>query len=144
MSLSNPMDCSPPGYSIHGILQARVLEWDAIAFSLFSCYCFINIPTSHPPFWRLQLHAYLAAFSHLTVNGYSTVFHPFFSICFILGSFCCGSFKFIFTLFSVCNLLISSHIFFLLDIVILISRHSIWVTFISSIFYLFSNFSLTA
>ena len=30
---SDPMDCSPPGPSIHGILQARVLEWVAIAFS---------------------------------------------------------------------------------------------------------------
>ena len=30
---SGPMDCSPPGSSIHGILQARVLEWAAIAFS---------------------------------------------------------------------------------------------------------------
>ena len=28
----NPMDCSLPGSSIHGIFQARVLEWDAIAF----------------------------------------------------------------------------------------------------------------
>ena len=32
-TLSDPMDCSPPGSSIHGIFQARVLEWDAIAFS---------------------------------------------------------------------------------------------------------------
>ena len=32
-TLSDPMDCSPPGSSIHGILQARVLEWGAIAFS---------------------------------------------------------------------------------------------------------------
>ena len=30
---SNPMDCSPPGSSVHGICQARVLEWVAIAFS---------------------------------------------------------------------------------------------------------------
>ena len=30
---SNPMDCSLPGYSAHGIFQARVLEWGAIAFS---------------------------------------------------------------------------------------------------------------
>ena len=30
---SNPMDCSPPGSSVHGILQARVLEWVAIVFS---------------------------------------------------------------------------------------------------------------
>ena len=32
-ALSNPMDCSPPGSSVHGIFQARVLEWAAIAFS---------------------------------------------------------------------------------------------------------------
>ena len=31
-TLSDPMDCSPTGSSIHGILQARVLEWGAIAF----------------------------------------------------------------------------------------------------------------
>ena len=33
-TLSYPMDCSPPGSSIHGIFQARVLEWGAIAFSV--------------------------------------------------------------------------------------------------------------
>ena len=32
-TLSEPMDCSLPGSSIHGIFQARVLEWGAIAFS---------------------------------------------------------------------------------------------------------------
>ena len=32
-TLSNPMDCSPPGSSVHGIFLARVLEWGAIAFS---------------------------------------------------------------------------------------------------------------
>ena len=32
-TLSEPMDCSPPGSSVHGICQARVLEWGAIAFS---------------------------------------------------------------------------------------------------------------
>ena len=38
---SDRMDCSPPGSSVHGIFQARVLEWGAIAFSehilLISC-----------------------------------------------------------------------------------------------------------
>ena len=29
------MDCSLPGFSIHGIFQARVLEWGAIAFSVY-------------------------------------------------------------------------------------------------------------
>ena len=32
-TLSDPMDCSLPGFSIHGIFQARVLEWGAIAFA---------------------------------------------------------------------------------------------------------------
>ena len=34
-TLSDPMDCSPPGSSVHGIVQARVLEWGAIAFSVY-------------------------------------------------------------------------------------------------------------
>ena len=33
LTLCDPMDYSPPGYSVHGILQARTLEWVAIAFS---------------------------------------------------------------------------------------------------------------
>ena len=33
-TLSDPMDCSLPGSSIHGIFQARVVEWGAIAFSI--------------------------------------------------------------------------------------------------------------
>ena len=33
LTLRNPMDCSLPGSSIHGIFQARVLEWGTIAFS---------------------------------------------------------------------------------------------------------------
>ena len=35
-TLSDPMDCSLPGSSTHGIFQARVLEWGAIAFSKFT------------------------------------------------------------------------------------------------------------
>ena len=33
LTLSDPMDCSPPDSSIHGSFQARVLEWGATAFS---------------------------------------------------------------------------------------------------------------
>ena len=33
-TLSDPMDCNPSGSSVHGIFQARVLEWGAIAFSV--------------------------------------------------------------------------------------------------------------
>ena len=38
-TLRDPMDCSPPGSSIHGIFQARVLEWGAIAFSHWWATC---------------------------------------------------------------------------------------------------------
>ena len=35
-TLNDPMDCSLPGSFVHGIFQARVLEWDAIAFSVLT------------------------------------------------------------------------------------------------------------
>ena len=41
--LSDPMDCSPPGSSVHGISQARVLEWGAIAFSDRYTYGYLNL-----------------------------------------------------------------------------------------------------
>ena len=41
LTLSDPMDCNLPGSSIHGIFQARVLEWVAIAF-----YYVINLMKS--------------------------------------------------------------------------------------------------
>ena len=34
LTLSDPMDCSSPGSSVHGIFQARVLEWGAVAYTL--------------------------------------------------------------------------------------------------------------
>ena len=46
-TLSDPMDCSPPGSSIHGVFQARALEWGATAFSSDSitvcCYYTITL-----------------------------------------------------------------------------------------------------
>ena len=38
LTLSHPMDCRPPGSPVHGIFQARVLEWAVIAFSSISLY----------------------------------------------------------------------------------------------------------
>ena len=35
LTLNDPTDCSLPGSSVHGVFQARVLEWAAIAFSVF-------------------------------------------------------------------------------------------------------------
>ena len=43
LTLSNPMDRSLPGSSIHGIFQARVLEWGAIAFSALAAKNIINL-----------------------------------------------------------------------------------------------------
>ena len=37
-TLSDPMDCSLPGFSVHGIFQARVMEWVAISFSVEAIY----------------------------------------------------------------------------------------------------------
>ena len=42
-TLSDPMDCSLPGSSVHGIFQARVLEWGAIAFSNIGVYLINNV-----------------------------------------------------------------------------------------------------
>ena len=49
LTLCNPMDCSPPGSSVQGILQARILEWVAISSSRASsqprdqtCSCYIS------------------------------------------------------------------------------------------------------
>ena len=45
---SDPMDCSPPGFPIYGIFQARVLEWGAIAFSTKSpTACQLNTSCNH-------------------------------------------------------------------------------------------------
>ena len=40
---SGPMDCSLPGSPAHGIFQARVLEWVAIAFSVYNLYMLSNL-----------------------------------------------------------------------------------------------------
>jgi len=38
VGLCDPMDCSPPGSSVHEILQARILDWVAIPFSNMELY----------------------------------------------------------------------------------------------------------
>ena len=51
LTVSDPMDCSPPGSSVRGIFQARVLEWGAIAFSIFS---FSSVPLMEKSWSRTQ------------------------------------------------------------------------------------------
>ena len=53
-----PTDCSPPGSSVHGIFQARVLEWGAMAFSEFpGPVLSIRIDTFTQVFPALQAHS---------------------------------------------------------------------------------------
>ena len=51
LTLSDPMDCSLPGSSIYGILQARVLEWGAIAFSVWIWSVFKYLGMSNTILW---------------------------------------------------------------------------------------------
>ena len=62
-TLSDPMDCSPPGSSIHGIFQARVLEWGAIAFSRDLSYPRIKL--EHPVLCLLHWQEDSLPLSHL-------------------------------------------------------------------------------
>ena len=49
-TLRDPMNCSLPGSSVHGIFQARVLEWGAIAFSEQVSFYFMTLVTVHGDF----------------------------------------------------------------------------------------------
>ena len=49
-TLSDPIDCSLPGSSIHGIFRARVLEWGAIAFSVLHLKTHQNFEATYPSF----------------------------------------------------------------------------------------------
>ena len=74
LTLHDPMDCSLPGSSIHGIFQARVLEWGAIAFSdcilldvskffcsdlsCLACECSFHVNAGIPNPWLCTLVAF--------------------------------------------------------------------------------------
>ena len=65
LTLCGPMDCSPPGSSVHGILQARILEWVAVSSfrgslgpSIPSLLCFLHwqvgyLPLAQPKDWQI-------------------------------------------------------------------------------------------
>ena len=91
---SDPMDCSLPGSSVHGICQTRVLEWVAIAFSsrsliqvkLYSIFSSVlglfhltssgcSICYNSVFFKPDNFPTYHIVFIHLTINGYIDCFH---------------------------------------------------------------------
>ena len=80
-TLYNPMDCSLPGSSLHGILQARVQEWVAISFSrgssrprdqtLVSC-----IPGRHFNLWATREVHVISTFACMSVQSCPTLCAP--------------------------------------------------------------------
>ena len=83
LTLSDSMDCSPPGSSAHGIFQARVLEWGAIAFS-----------DSVPSLWHIFA---LKDVRHLKIK-IRKVMGRWRALCFQTAKSCCVfSFEFYFT-----------------------------------------------
>ena len=71
-TLCDPIDGSPPGSSIHGILQARVLEWGAIAFSVHQALD--RISEIHPPLDQTLLFLSSASYHQLKLF-FSSIIH---------------------------------------------------------------------
>ena len=67
-TLSDPMDCSPPGSSVHGIFQARVLEWGAIAFSKMFTMCQTLLPGTLQKISHLIFLTYFIFYTVLKVT----------------------------------------------------------------------------
>ena len=92
-TLCNPMDCSPPGSSILGILQARVLEWVASAFSENGVIWAIKISTpwsQMKPAWTpvFQTSFWLSRSIHFQIS-YLNLALPNSSRCFLWRGFMC-------------------------------------------------------
>ena len=60
LTFSDRMDCSLPGSSVHGIFQARVLEWDAIAFS----HIYVLVVSNNKNFLHDICKVYFDKFEH--------------------------------------------------------------------------------
>ena len=77
-TLSNPMDSSLPGSSIHGIFQARVLEWGAIAFSKVIS----NLSQTSNQFKELNFIVWKISDRYFSYNSaFSNVFHYLLNTC---------------------------------------------------------------
>ena len=79
---SNPMDFSPPGSSVHGIFQARVLEWGAIAFPRIYILLYIKWITN-----RDLLYSTGNYIQYLAIAYNATEYEKEY-VC-IAGSLCC-------------------------------------------------------
>ena len=86
-TLWDPMDCSSPGSSVHGLLQARILEWVDVPFSITHGSRYMNYKS--PGRWFLYYNSYAYYFMHWLQPHFSHGFnthsvwlyflHPFFT-----------------------------------------------------------------
>ena len=75
---SDPMDCSPPGSSTHGICQARVLEWGAITFSRFYSIYFNYQSLPSSDIISLQIyHKSITFYITSSLLDFIVLFHSF-------------------------------------------------------------------
>ena len=103
-TLSDPMGCSLPGSSIHGIFQARVLEWGAIAFSEWGkgklqlpfafvlCWRGKTFWVCHCPRMSLEILPCCSLFIYLFIFGVFLFFYYyfFFTLQYCIGFACCA------------------------------------------------------
>ena len=88
LTLCDPMDCSLPGFSVHGIFQARVLEWVAIDLSIITLNVNgLNAPTKRQRLaeWMQKQDPYICCLqdthfktggtNRLKVRGWKKIFH---------------------------------------------------------------------
>ena len=73
-TLCDPMDCSPPGSSIHGIFQARVLEWGAIVFSGHTSLHIFK--TQNPKYWRILFYPHFKSWESLQLIALTSTLTP--------------------------------------------------------------------
>ena len=83
LTLSDAMDCSPPGSSVHGTLQARVLEQGAIAATFIYLYLTLHICSFFPfsPF----LLTYLLVLFSLLYSPVGTLLQSYFPVCALIS-----------------------------------------------------------
>ena len=79
-TLCNPMDCGPPGSSVHGILQATILEWVAISFSRGSSRPWDRTQVSHTAGRRFNLWATRDELCYICI--YSNISFLALNVCF--------------------------------------------------------------
>ena len=81
MTLCNPMDCTLPVSFVHGILQARILEWVAISFSR-------NLNSTYKLLWNelTSLQCWLFSFNNLIYVYLANILHISVKFCFVFPS----------------------------------------------------------